>query len=68
MDIIMNETSETKQLNTMVTFPNGIIDDINLDEAPVVGQRISISNKSYRIAEAHESAHPNWQWVISLGY
>ena len=59
-------TTETK-LNTMCIYPNGVIGDIDLSDTPVVGQRLTLNNKSYRIAEMHESAHPNWKWVITLG-
>ena len=63
----MNEVPETKP-NTMCILNNGLILDIDLAEAPVVGQHISINHKSYRINECHESAHPRWLYVITLGY
>ena len=62
----MDGQSELK-FNTMAIDPSGIVLDILLLAPPVVGQRIQINGRSYRITEFHDSVYDKFKWVISLG-
>lgn len=60
----MEETKE--ELNTMAIGPDGEIFDTYLDNLPSVNQRLQIGKRSFYVTEAHESASPQFKYVVTL--
>lgn len=60
--------TETKQYQVMCIMPNGVVEDATVSfPIPLVNQRVTIQDKSYRVVEAHSSAVPDkWDFIISL--
>lgn len=62
----MNEESKEEELNCMCIGPDGEIFDCYLNNLPSVGQRLQLGKRSFYVTEAHESASPQFLYVITL--
>ena len=60
----MEETKE--KLNCMCIGPDGEIFDTYLTELPHVNQRLQLGNRSFYVSEAHNSASPQFKYIITL--
>ena len=59
-------SEEIKELKSMIIGPDGEIFDEYLVELPRIGQRLQLDKRSFYVTEAHESASPQFKYVITL--
>lgn len=50
----------------MTIGPDGLIVDVELEEVPQLGSRITVNNKNYLVTEVHESVVPDFNCVCQL--